>query len=63
MSIAEGLHVPVIPFVEVIDNAGTVAPAQIVRFAPKLNVGVIFGLTVTVNVVPVAHWPAFGVKV
>jgi len=51
------------PFVDVLGNAGTVPPAQIVRLVPKLNVGGIFGLTVTVNVVPVAHCPASGVKV
>ncbi len=38
-------------------------PAQIVRVVPKLNVGVMFGLTVTVNVVVVAHWPAAGENV
>ena len=38
-------------------------PAQIVNDVPKLNVGVMFGFTVTVNVVGTAHWPAVGVKV
>jgi len=46
-----------------VGNAGTVPPAQIVRLVPKLKVGVIFGLTVTVNVVGTAHWPAVGVNV
>lgn len=55
LSTTDGLQVPVIPFVEVVGNDGTVPPAQIVRLVPKLNVGVIFGFTVTVNVVPVAH--------
>jgi len=59
----EGLQVPVIPFVDVVGNAGTLPPAQIVKLVPKLKVGVIFGLTVTVNVAVVAHCPAFGVKV
>jgi len=63
LSTAEGLHVPLILFVDVIGKVGTVPPAQIVRVVPKLNVGVIFGLTVTVNVVVVAHCPAVGVKV
>ena len=46
---------PVIPFVDVAGNAGTVPPAHIVELVPKLNTGVIFGFTVTVNVVPLAH--------
>ena len=59
----DGLHVPVIPFVDVVTNVGTAAPAQIVALVPKLNVGVMFGLTVTVNVAVVAHGPASGVNV
>ena len=59
----DGLHVPVIPLVDVAGNEGAVAPPQIVAEVPKLKVGVIFGLTVTVNVVVVAHNPAVGVKV
>ena len=58
----EGLHVPVIPLPDVVGKAGTAPPAQIVALVPKLNVGVIFGLTVTVNAVGFAHCPAFGVK-
>ena len=58
-----GLHVPVILFVDVNGKAGTVPPEQIARAVPKLNVGVMFGFTVTVNVVVVAHWPAVGVNV
>ena len=42
---------------------GTAPPAQIVELVPKLNVGVIFGLTVTVNVVGFVHWPEVGVNV
>ena len=38
-------------------------PAQMVRLVPKLNVGVTFGFTVTVNVVVVAHNPVVGVNV
>jgi hypothetical protein len=34
-----------------------------VRLVPKLNVGVIFGLTVTANDVVVAHCPGVGVNV
>ena len=58
-----GLHVPVIPLSDELGNAGTVPPAQIVSDVPKLNVGVIFGFTVTVNVVVVAHNPGVGVNV
>ena len=56
-----GAHVPVIPLVEVVGNAVSVAPEQI--GATAVNVGVMFGLTVIVNVVVVAHCPAVGVKV
>ena len=51
----DGLHVPVIPLVDVPGNTGAVAPLQILTLVPKLNVGVIFGFTVTVNVVIVPH--------
>jgi hypothetical protein len=40
-----------------------VPPAQIVKLVPKLNVGVTFGFTVTVNVAGTAHNPAVGVNV
>ena len=63
LSITDGLHVPVTPLVEMEGNEGTDAPSQIVRAVPKLNVGVLFGVTVTVNVVGVAHSPAEGVNV
>ena len=52
---------PVIPLVEVVGNAVSVAPEQI--GATALNVGVILGLTVIVNVAVVAHCPAVGVNV
>jgi hypothetical protein len=58
-----GLHVPVIPLSDVVGSVGTVPPLQIVNEVPKLKVGVIFGFTVTVNVVVVAHCPAVGVNV
>ena len=44
-------------------NAGTIAPVQADKEVPKLNVGVTFGLTVTVNVMGSAHNPAPGVNV
>ena len=50
-----GLQVPVIPFDDVLGNVTTPSPSQIVALAPKVKEGVIFGLTVTVNVVPVTH--------
>ena len=56
-----GDHVPVIPLFDVVGNAASVAPEQI--GATALNVGVIFGLTVMVSVVVVAHCPAVGVNV
>lgn len=58
-----GLHVPVIPLVDDVGNVGTVPLLQIVNAVPKLNDGVIFGATVTVNVAGFAHCPAVGVKV
>ena len=56
-----GAHVPVIPLLEVVGKAASVAPEQI--GATAVNVGVIFGLTVIVNVVVVAHCTAVGVNV
>ena len=56
-----GLHVPVIPFNDVVGNAVNTLPEQI--GATELNVGVVFGLIVIVSVVVFAHNPAVGVKV
>ena len=56
-----GAQVPVMPLVDVVGNAVSVAPEHI--GATAVNVGVIFGLTVIVKVVVVAHCPAVGVKV
>ena len=48
-------------FVELVGNAGIVAPEQ---YGPTAaNVGVMFVVTVMVNVAGVAHCPAVGVKV
>lgn len=63
LSTVAGLHVPVIPLDDVVGNAGTIPPAQMVRLEPKVNVGGILGLTVTVNVNGTAHNPAAGVNV
>ena len=54
---------PVIPFVDVLGNVGTIPPAQIVRVVPKLKAGIMFGLTVTVKLNGNAHNPAVGVNV
>jgi hypothetical protein len=56
-----GDHEPVIPLVDVVGKAVRVAPEQI--GATALKVGVMFGLTVIVNVAVVAHCPAVGVNV
>ena len=50
-----GLHVPFIPLFETVGNNGTDPPLQIESVLPILNVGVIFGFTVTVNVAGIAH--------
>ena len=55
LSTTEGLHVPTMPLSDVVGKVGTVPPAQITSEVPKLNVGIVFGVTVTVNVVVVAH--------
>jgi hypothetical protein len=62
LSTTAGVQIPVIPFVEVPGNTGTIPPSQIVSKIPKLNVGVMLGLTVTVSAVGVAHCPASGVN-
>ena len=62
MSTVDELHDPVILLVDVVGSDGTVPPAHIVSVVPKLNVGVTLGVTVTVNVVGIAHCPAVGVN-
>ena len=61
LSTVAGFQVPVIPFEEVAGNTGATEPGHIAGI--EANVGVICGLTVTVNVVVVAHRPAVGVNV
>lgn len=56
-----GLHVPVIPLVEVVGSAFKEDPEQTAETG--LNVGTTFGLTVIVNVSVVAQRPDVGVKV
>jgi hypothetical protein len=58
-----GLHVPVRPLVDVVGKLGTVPPAQITNEVPKLNVGTVLGVTVTLKVAGFAHWPELAVKV
>ena len=48
-----GAQAPVIPLLEVVGSAVSVAPEQM--GATDVNVGVMFGFTVMVNVVVVAH--------
>jgi hypothetical protein len=48
-----GAQVPVMPLFDVVGSAASVAPEHI--GATAANVGVMFGLTVMVNVVFVAH--------
>ena len=59
--IVAGLHVPVMPFVEVVGNAGAMLFWQSGPIA--VNAGVINGLMVIINDPLIAHCPAVGVKV
>ena len=59
--LSTGVHVPGIPLFDVVGNAASGAPEQM--GATAVNVGVMLGLTIIVNVVVVAHCPAAGVKV
>ena len=59
--LSAGAQVPVMPLLEVAGNGFKVPPEQMGATAVK--VGVMFGLTVIVNVVVVAHCPAVGVNV
>jgi hypothetical protein len=59
----EGLHVPVIPLLDVVGKAGAIPPEQIAAPAAILKVGVRLGFTVTVNVNGVVHCPPVGVNV
>jgi hypothetical protein len=59
--IVAGLHVPVMPLIDVAGNDGAVEFWQSGPIA--VNVGVTCGLIVTLNVAVVAHCPAAGVNV
>jgi hypothetical protein len=56
-----GVHVPVIPLLDVVGSADKVTPEQI--GATAVNVGMMFGLTIIVKVTVVAHCPGSGMKV
>ena len=56
-----GAHVPLIPLVDVVGNGASGSPEHIA--ATGLNAGTVSILTVTGNVVMVAHCPTPGVKV
>ena len=58
--IVAGLHVPVIPLLDVVGNAGAVLFWQ--SGAICVNVGVTSEVTVMLNDAFVAHCPAAGVK-
>ena len=51
-----GLHVPVIPFVDVVSNSGATDPAQNAGIAAK--VGMLVGVTLIFMVTGPAHTPA-----
>lgn len=60
MLLSAGLHVPVIPLVDIVGNGDKVAPEQIGATAAK--VGVMFGLTVKIAASEItAHPVEFGV--
>ena len=63
LSTIAGDQVPIIELSDMFGNVGTESPEQILKVDPKLNVGVICGVIVTVNVVELAHCPVLGVKV
>ena len=62
LSTTAGLHVPVIPLVDVAGRTGAIKPVQTDWKVPKLNAGVTIGLTVTVKVTGVTHCPAGAVN-
>jgi hypothetical protein len=59
--ITAGFHVPVIPLLDVVGNAGAVAFWH--NGPICVNVGVSWALTAILKVVVVAHCPAVGVNV
>ncbi len=61
--IVAGLHVPVIPLLDVVGKVGAVAPAQILALVPNANVGVTTGLTAILMVTGFAQAEGSGVNV
>ena len=61
LSIKAGLHVPLIPLVEIVGNEGIVSPAQ--KGPIWLKLGGWVGIITTVMSVAVAQSAASGVKV
>jgi hypothetical protein len=61
--IVAGLHVPGIPFEEMLCNVGGIAFAQMMTEVPKENTGVMFGVMVTVKLAGFAQRPVVGVNV
>ena len=60
--IVDGLHVPAIPFGDVVAKFGTELPLQIVKGVTS-KFGVMLFVTVTLKVTDEAHCPTFGVKI
>ena len=58
----DGLHVPVMPSLDVVGNAATVAFKQ-AEFGTVGNVGTTLLVTVMFNETGPAHWPVVGVNV
>ena len=56
-----GVHVPVIPLLDVVGKAARLSPSHMGAIAVK--VGVVMAFTVMVSDCDVAHCPAVGVKV
>ena len=61
LSIVAGLHVPLMPFVELNGKAGITVPAQYGPTAAK--VGISNGSMMIDSLAIAAHWPAAGVNV
>lgn len=59
-STTAGLHVPVIPFNDVLGKVGTLPLPQIVIPVPKENRGTVLGVTVTLIFTGIAQVPAAG---
>jgi hypothetical protein len=63
VSIVAGVHIPVMPLIDVSGNSGTVPFRQIVSDVPNGKVAVSFGITTVVSVVGIPQVPVAGVKV